>query len=107
MVLVMNEFKEKILRFVQRHQKGLKIGLLIFLVGGMTFRGLMQIPQINKGREEAERISNQIEYEKERQQEVAALKDKVDSDEYIEKIASEKLGLIKSNAKIFVDVSGE
>ena len=28
-------------------------------------------------------------------------------DEYIEKMASEKLGLIKSNAKVFVDVSGE
>ena len=39
--------------------------------------------------------------------EIEELKGKVNTDEYIEKMASEKLGLIKSNAKVFVDVSGE
>ena len=48
-----------------------------------------------------------IEYEQERQKEIEELKGKVNTDEYIEKMASEKLGLIKSNAKVFVDVSGE
>ena len=41
------------------------------------------------------------------QKEIEELKGKVNTDEYIEKMASEKLGLIKSNAKVFVDVSGE
>ena len=93
--------------FVKEHQKGLKIALLVFLVGGMIFKGLMQIPQINASKAEVAKLTNQIEYEQERQKEIEELKGKVNTDEYIEKMASEKLGLIKSNAKVFVDVSGE
>lgn len=104
---MVNEYKEKVLDFINEHQKKLKIGVLIFLVGGMAFKGLMQIPQINAGKAEVARLNTQIEYEKERQKEIEELKSKVNTDEYIEKMASEKLGLIKSNAKIFVDVSGE
>ena len=73
----------------------------------MIFKGLMQIPQINASKAEVAKLTNQIEYEQERQKEIEELKGKVNTDEYIEKMASEKLGLIKSNAKVFVDVSGE
>ena len=100
---MMNEYKNLIINFVKEHQKGLKIALLVFLVGGMIFKGLMQIPQINASKAEVAKLTNQIEYE----QEIEELKGKVNTDEYIEKMASEKLGLIKSNAKVFVDVSGE
>ena len=98
---MMNEYKNLIINFVKEHQKGLKIALLVFLVG------LMQIPQINASKAEVAKLTNQIEYEQERQKEIEELKGKVNTDEYIEKMASEKLGLIKSNAKVFVDVSGE
>ena len=97
MIPMMNEYKNLIINFVKEHQKGLKIALLVFLVGGMIFKGLMQVAK----------LTNQIEYEQERQKEIEELKGKVNTDEYIEKMASEKLGLIKSNAKVFVDVSGE
>ena len=33
------------------------------------------------------------------------MKDMVGTDEYIEKIARDKLGMIKANEKIFIDVS--
>ena len=102
---MMNEYKNLIINFVKEHQKGLKIALLVFLVGGMIFKGLMQIPQINASKAEVAKLTNQIEQE--RQKEIEELKGKVNPDEYIEKMASEKLGLIKSNAKVFVDVSGE
>lgn len=102
---MMNEYKNKIVNFLGIHKIGIKIWIFIILVAAMTFKGLMQIPQILEGKKEIARLTEQIEYEKERQQEIIELKDKVNSDEYIEKIASEKLGLIKSNAKIFVDVS--
>ena len=102
MIPMMNEYKNLIINFVKEHQKGLKIALLVFLVGGMIFKGLMQIPQINASKAEVAKLTNQ-----ERQKEIEELKGKVNTDEYIEKMASEKLGLIKSNAKVFVDVSGE
>ena len=52
-------------------------------------------------------LDSQIEEEKQRTDDITALKEYMQTDEYIEKMASEKLGLIKSNAKVFVDVSGE
>lgn len=67
----------------------------------------MQLPRINAGKQEIARLEKQIEYEKQRQLEVEVLADRSNTDEYIEKIASERLGLIKSNSKIFIDVSGE
>ncbi len=71
----------------------------------MIFKGLMQIPQILENKEYAQYLADCIEYEQNRQNEVEELKDKVDTDEYIEKIASDKLGLVKNNSKIFIDVS--
>lgn len=103
----MSEYKDKMSDFVSEHRKGIKISLFLFVIFAMLFKGVMQIPQIVAGKAEIARLNSQIEYEKERQKEISELKDKVNTDEYIEKIASEKLGLVKSNAKIFVDVSGE
>ena len=104
---MLTEYKDKIVDFAVKHKKRIKIFVLVMLVGGMAFKGAMQIPQIRAARAEIARLNSQIEYEKERQREVEELQAQVNSDEYIEKMASEKLGLVKSNAKIFIDVSGE
>ena len=74
MIPMMNEYKNLIINFVKEHQKGLKIALLVFLVGGMIFKGLMQIPQINASKAEVAKLTNQIEYEQERQKEIEELK---------------------------------
>lgn len=103
----MNELREAVLEFIAAHKRGIKIWLFIILVAAMVFKGMMQQPQIKQNRDQIAHLEDQIEYEKERQVEIENLKDKVNSDEYIEKMASEKLGLVKSNAKIFVDVSQE
>ena len=104
---MLSEYKDRIIDFAIKHKKRIKIIALVLLVGGMSFKGAMQFPQIRAAKAEIARLNGQIEYEKKRQEEVLELKNKVNSDEYIEKIASERLGLVKSNAKIFVDVSGE
>lgn len=69
------------------------------------FKGLMQIPQIKSNDAKIQELNDSIKYEQLRQAEIDELKDKVDTDEYIEKIAGEKLGLVKNNARIFIDVS--
>ena len=80
---------------------------MVCIISVMIFRGLMQIPQILENRELAAKLTDQIAYEQERQEEIDEMKTKVDTDEYIEKVATEKLGLVKKNAKIFVDTSSE
>lgn len=103
----MNELREAAVEFITVHRRAIKIWFFIFLVGAMFFKGMMQQPQIKQNREQIAQLEDRIEYEKERQVEIENLKDKVNSDEYIEKMASEKLGLVKSDAKIFIDISQE
>ena len=67
-------------------------------------------PEITKNYDEIAELEDQIEYEKQRADEVDALNAKVDSgdgDDYIEKIAREKLGMVKKDELVFVDVTGE
>ena len=93
------------LRIVKKNSRKISMALVIILAFAMIFKGLMQIPQILENREYAKYLEDSIEYENKRQLEIDELKDKVDTDEYIEKIAGDKLGLVKNNAKIFIDVS--
>lgn len=93
--------------FQKANKKKICVALMLCIISVMVFRGLMQIPQIVENKELARELTEQIEYEKERQEEIGELKTKVDTDEYIEKVATEKLGLVKKNAKIFVDTSSE
>jgi cell division protein FtsB len=101
----MRNLKDKLLDFVNTHRRSIKIWIFVFAVGGMVFKGVMQQPQINENRSHIAHLQEQIEYEETRQAEIENLKDKVNSDEYIERMASDKLGLVKSTAKIFIDVS--
>ena len=72
----------------------------------MVVKGVMQQPKILENQDRIADLQEKIEYEKQRMQEVDEMKDKVDTDEYIEKVAREKLGLIKDDEIVFIDVSG-
>ena len=91
--------------FFKKNIRKITAGVVVLLSFAMIFKGLMQIPQIRKSEAYIKELNDRIEYEKIRQNEIDELKDKVDTDEYIEKIAGEKLGLVKNNARIFIDVS--
>ncbi len=78
---------------------------MIVICGAMIIKGIMQQPQILENKAEIAKLSEEIEYEKARQKEVDNVRDSMDTEEYIERIARDKLGMIKANEKIFVDVS--
>ncbi len=73
----------------------------------MLIKGVMKQPQITDNYDKITELKSQIEYEQKRAEEVDALKEDVDSYEYIEKIAREKLGMIRKDEIVFVDVTGE
>jgi cell division protein FtsB len=50
-------------------------------------------------------IGAKIKEEEKNMEELKKQKDIINSDEYIEKIAREKLGMVKKGEKIFVDVN--
>lgn len=77
----------------------------IALIALMFIQGVRQQPQIDKNKRDIASLEQQIQYEKQRAEEVDVWTQKVDTDEYIEKVARTKLGLVKSNEKIFIDAS--
>lgn len=92
-------------RFLKKHQRPIIIWAVIIVSGLMVFRGIMQYPQITRNFSRAAALTRRAETEKARRAEIDDLREKVNTDEYIERIAKEKLGLVKSNAKIFKDIS--
>lgn len=99
--------KDKIVEFFLENKRRIIITVVAIASSWMVIKGLMQIPTIEENRAELAKVSEAIENEKNRQNEIDDLATKVNSDEYIKRIASEKLGLVKSNAIIFYDVSDE
>ena len=81
--------------------------VFIFAFGFMIVKGLLEQPRIAENQDQIAKLQEQIEYEKKKIEELDSLKDQVDSDEYIEKIAREKLGLIKQDEIVFIDIAGK
>ena len=87
-------------------QKGFLLKwLYIFFVIAAVVQGVRMQPEIDRNKQTISELEQQIEYEKQRAAEVDVWTSKVDTDEYIEKVARTKLGLVKSNEKIFIDAS--
>jgi len=97
---------------IKKKNKNNSIYRLLGIVIGVAFsfmliKGIMQQPQITQNEAAIADLQEKIDYEKKRIEEVEELKTKVDTDEYIEKVAREKLGMIKRDEIVFIDISGE
>ncbi len=73
----------------------------------MIVKGFVLQPIITANDKKAHEIEESIEYETQRIEEIDSMIEKVGTDEYIEKVAREKLGMIKSDEIVFVDISGQ
>ena len=73
----------------------------------MVIKGVAMQPVIAANNNKSEQIRADIEYEYERIKEIDSLVQKAGTDEYIEKVAREKLGMIKTDEIVFIDISGE
>lgn len=75
-------------------------GLLVYFA--VTF--LNQQEEINSIKNEMKVLSDKIEKEKETQEELLEQESIINTDEFIEKIAREKLGMVKEGERIYVDM---
>lgn len=73
----------------------------------MVVKGIMLNTVISANAQKAAQLTEDIDYENQRIKEIDAVIEKADTDEYIEKIAREKLGMIKADEIVFVDISGQ
>lgn len=77
------------------------------IVAFLLVKGIIKQPEITKNKEEIQNLNTKIAEQKEKNDEIKDMMGKVDTDEYIEKVAREKLDLVKENEIIFIDVASE
>ena len=104
---VQSGFLSAVKNFALRHKKAFKLGVLILVSGAFMANAFAQVPKILKNKQDIKILKDAIDYEDERVAEVERLNEIVGTEEYIEKIAREKLGMVKEDEKLFVDVSKE
>lgn len=81
----------------------LALTLCVFSYFTWTFVGQEQI--IREKQSQIASINQKIDDEKSKNADLKKQKELVNSSEYIEKVAREKLGMVKPGEKIFVDVN--
>ncbi len=77
------------------------------LAVAMVGKGFAVSPIIAANNEMAQKIQEDIDKENRRIEELDLALENAGTDEYIEKIAREKLGMIKANEIVFIDISGQ
>ena len=93
----------------EKKQSKMKMSSVIVIIaaGFMLIKGALMQPQIIKNQDKIAELKEQKAYEQKRVEEIDRLKQNSDSDEYIEKIAREKLGMIRKDEILFIDINGE
>lgn len=82
-------------------RKILFLGIAIYIVGIL----LSQQKTLNAYSKEVNNYENQIEEQQEAQQSLNEIKENVNSSQYIEQIAREKLGMYLPNEKVYIDAT--
>ena len=82
------------------------IGAVVIVVAlVMIIRGIGVQPSIIENKQTIAELETKIAEEKKRQEEVDDMRENMNTDEYVEKIARDKLGMVKSDEIVFVDVA--
>ena len=82
-------------------KKILFLGIAIYIVGTL----LSQQKTLNAYSKKVNNYENQIEEQQEAQQSLNEIKENVNSSQYIEQIAREKLGMYLPNEKVYIDAT--
>lgn len=90
------------MRKKQRNTFGIFILLAIFLYLSYIFVNQQRL--LYAKNLELNKIENKIGEEEKLNEELSIEKEMIQSDEYIEKVAREKLGMVKKDERIFMDI---
>ena len=77
--------------------------LLILVIGYVISIFITQQKTLNTYKKEIGKYEDQISQQKETKEDLIAMKENVDSSEYIEKIAREKRGMYLPNERVYID----
>ena len=80
-----------------------KILVLIFIIY-FVYTIIAQQKTLNTYAQEKDKCNEDIEVAQEEQQELQEMKENINSDEYIEQIAREKLDMYYPNERVYIDI---
>ncbi len=83
----------------------LKKLLFIVIAIYVVYTFFSQQKTLNAYQADRNRYSEQIAKEKEKQEELKATKENINSEEYIEEVAREKLDMYLPNERVYIDIS--
>lgn len=82
-----------------------KLLLVVFVIVAITF--IRQQGEINNYNDKIDEINSQIAYEEDQKKTLQEKEELYSSDDYIEKVAREELGLVKADEKVFIDANSK
>jgi len=80
-----------------------RLFILIFAIY-VIYTVIMQQQTLNAYKAEENKCNQEIEQAKEEQEKLIAMKNNINSDEYIEQIAREKLDMYLPNERVYIDI---
>lgn len=80
-----------------------KVLILIFIIY-FIYTIISQQKTLNAYAQEKESVNDQIDVAEETQAELTEMKENINSDEYIEQIAREKLEMYYPNERVYIDI---
>lgn len=83
------------------------LAIILAVVIGFVRMLVIQQGQIHRQSEQIKNLEMEIQAEKERLEAIEEEQSQVSTDEYIEGVARDKLGMTDPDEKVFVDVSGK
>lgn len=88
-----------------RNKKILKVIIILFVLSYFIYVLIKQQTTLNSYQTEQDYVSSQIRDQQEYKNELADMEANINSDEYIEQIARDKLDMYLPNERVYVDAN--
>lgn len=88
-----------------KNKKVLKIIIILIAISYFVYVIICQQKTLNSYKTEQDYVSSQIQEQQEHKNELAEMEANINSDEYIEQIARDKLDMYLPNERVYVDAN--
>ena len=88
-----------------RNKKILKVNIILIVLSYFIYVLIKQQTTLNSYQTEQDYVSSQIQDQQEYKNELADMEANINSDEYIEQIARDKLDMYLPNERVYVDAN--
>ena len=93
------------MKSIFRNKKILKVIIILILLSYFIYILIKQQATLNSYKTEQDYVSSQIQNQQEYKNELADMEANINSDEYIEQIARDKLDMYLPNERVYVDAN--